>query len=536
MAVVLGTNSGFIALTAPTADPAGSSSLDWDGNLFAQRFTTGAFPIVVSQIGWYQDQATHGAAAWECAIYTNNATPAPDEPGTVVGSISTGWSIAADARGWQTATGLSISLAANTTYWIGIGIAGATGSISLDYNATGGDLSGYTVDAAGTLDSTWTGTFTNAGADRLWGVYALRGLVELVRYIDTDVVGGTGDGTSWANAFASMSAWEAAGDDAGNLVLDNTWMHVYARGNTKDTTVLGISGWTTSATNRILVEGSSDSTGKHAGEWDDGKYTLAGTNAASGILQANEDFVQIVGIQIEATESGLSTAYGLWVASISTAASDIRFKNIIVKGVCSGTGKAIGAYINDADADVIFENCLIYGFFASGDADFVGLRVNAGGDINVYSSLIAGCHTGVDRVAGTVSLYNTAVFNNTNDFNGTIACDYCASDDADATTYTNGVDFTGESADWENIWEDYTNDHRLKNYTGARCIIDEGTSKTYGDPDVAGVSRGATWDIGPFEWVMSGTLYQRAVAGAIDWGGGSAKRKCTAKRRELGAI
>lgn len=504
MAVALGTNSGFIARTAPTADPAGVSSLDWDGNLFAQRFTTGAFPVVVSEIGWYQDQATHGAAAWECAIYTDNTTPAPDEPGTVVGSISTGWSIAADARGWQTATGLSISLAANTTYWIAIGIAGATGSISLDYNATGGDLSGYTVDAAGTLDSTWTGTFTNAGTGRLWGVYALRGLVELVRYVDTDVVGGTGDGTSWANAFATLSAWEAAGDDAGDLVLNNTWMHAYYRGNTQDTTVLGISGWTTGVTNYIHVEASSDSTGKHSGVWDDGKITLIGTNEGSGILGISEDYVIIQGFQIQSTQTSLSTSYTLNIVSISAGGSNVRIKNMILKGVASGTGKHFGLYVNDADATVNVENCLIYGFYEASDVDFCAVRSNTCTALNIYSSAIFESGYGIDQVAGAISIYNSVIFNNANDFDGTIACDYCASDDADASTYTNGVNFTSEATDWAAIFTDYTYDLRLKDYTGARKIIDMGSSRSYGDPDVASTARGATWDIGPFEFVSLG--------------------------------
>lgn len=503
MAVVAGTNANLVCPTAPTADPAGLGSVDWDGKLFAQTFTTPAFPVVVSQIGWYQDNNSHGAFNWECAIYTNNATPTPDEPGTVVGSISTGWTCAENATGWQTATGLSISLAANTVYWIALGIPTTSGSVYIDYASTGG-VGGFTTDSAGTLDSTWTGTFTATTAGRLHGVYALRPIVELVRYVDTDVVGGAADGTSWANAFATLSAWEAAGDDAGDLVTNKTWMHAYYRGNTQDTTVFAITGWTTGVDNYIHVEASADSTGKHAGYWDDGKVTLAAENQASGMLGISEDYVILQGFQIQSTESSVNSAYTVNVTSITAAGSNIRLKNMILKGVASGTGKHFGLYVNDVDATVNVENCLIYGFYNASDVDFCAVRSNTCTALNIYSSAIFGSGFGIDFVIGAISVYNSVIFNNVDDFDGTIACDYCASDDADASTYTNGVNFTSEATDWAAIFTDYTYDLRLKDYTGARKIIDMGSSKTLGDPDVAGTARGATWDIGPFEFVSLG--------------------------------
>lgn len=127
-------------------------------------------------------------------------------------------------------------------------------------------------------------------------------MAELVRYVDTDVVGGTGDGSTWANAFATLTAWESAGDDAGNLVADGNWMHAYYRGNTVDTANFAISGWTTGITTYILIEGSGDSTGKHAGVWDDGKVTMAVSNTG-GIIIIQEDYVRLKGFQIKVRKS-----------------------------------------------------------------------------------------------------------------------------------------------------------------------------------------------------------------------------------------
>jgi hypothetical protein len=65
----------------------------------------------------------------------------------------------------------------------------------------------------------------------------------------------------------------------------------------------------------------------------------------------------------------------------------------------------MGVYLNDADAKVIMENCIINGFFASGDADFVAVRSNTCSTLDIYSSILCGNHTGIDVVAGTVNLY-----------------------------------------------------------------------------------------------------------------------------------
>jgi hypothetical protein len=322
----------------------------------------------------------------------------------------------------------------------------------------------------------------------------------LIRYIDTDVVGGAGDGSSWANAFATLTAWEAASSD---LVTDNTWMHTYYRGDTQDTTAFTITGWTTGASNYILVEASADSTGRHRGIWDDGKVTFAVTNATGITIQ--EDYVRLKGFQVKLTKNDTSLCWAITVSSVG--ASDIRLENLIIRGVISNnTGPNAGVFINADTATVNIINCIIYGFKYGTNTSSIGIYGWSTTIVNVYSTIVCGCYVGEYSYDATVRInnYNSVIFNNTDDFGinfGRIDSDYCASDDANSTTYTNGVDFTGEAADWGNIFTDYANfNFTLKNYTGARCIINKGTSKTYGNPDMIDIQRGAIWDIGPFEY------------------------------------
>lgn len=137
------------------------------------------------------------------------------------------------------------------------------------------------------------------------------------------------------------------------------------------------------------------------------------------------------------------------------------------------------------------------------------------GTTHVHNCVVNGKSTaiGIDRSGGTVSVKNTAVFNCTNDFNGTITADYCASDDGDGT---NAVDISPggtEATDWAAAFTDYTNhDYTLKD--DASVLFEAGTDLS-GDANYAvttdafGTARTAPFDIG---------IEERSVGGG---GGGS---------------
>ena len=58
-------------------------------------------------------------------------------------------------------------------------------------------------------------------------------MAEVIRYVDTDIVGGDADGTSWANAYSSLTIWEAA--EQTDLPTDGDWHHVFVRASSRST-------------------------------------------------------------------------------------------------------------------------------------------------------------------------------------------------------------------------------------------------------------------------------------------------------------
>ena len=111
-ALVEGTNCGFVTV-APTEDPQGSAG-QLDAYATASRFTSPAGAVVVTEIGWWCDNATE-AANWEAGIYTNSGTA----PATLLDGVSRTNAKGTDG-GWKRATGLSIIVSPNTVYWLAV--------------------------------------------------------------------------------------------------------------------------------------------------------------------------------------------------------------------------------------------------------------------------------------------------------------------------------------------------------------------------------------------------------------------------------
>ena len=78
---------------------------------------------------------------------------------------------------------------------------------------------------------------------------------QVIRYVDPDAAGAA-NGTSWADAYTSLSAWEAA--EQTDLVSAGNYHTVYCRssGGTDDTTPFAINSWTTGSSNYIVIIGS----------------------------------------------------------------------------------------------------------------------------------------------------------------------------------------------------------------------------------------------------------------------------------------
>jgi len=110
---------------------------------------------------------------------------------------------------------------------------------------------------------------------------------EVVSIIRED---GTGD-------YTSLSAWEAgeqrdlvALNEIATARIEGTWTN-------PDTTAVTIDGWTTGENNYIKIYTTPEA--RHGGVWDTSAYRLESTQGWVNILEINELYTQVVGLQIK---------------------------------------------------------------------------------------------------------------------------------------------------------------------------------------------------------------------------------------------
>ena len=316
-------------------------------------------------------------------------------------------------------------------------------------------------------------------------------MAQIIRYVDPDVVGGAGDGTTWANAYSSLNAWEAA--EQTDLDTANNYMTVYCRSSSggDDTTGFTIDGWTTSATDYIEIIGSDFPSD---GVLDTSKYILNITNDHTILI--NENYLRIHNLQVQSTVTGSTTALGLVVLTSLSGSSDIRIDSCIIHVISSSTNTVSGVYAgNSADITLKVYNTVIYDVVNGSQPEHHGI-IAFNGTIDVYNCTVYNCRKGMTKAAGTFNAKNCAVGNCNNDFVGAFATiDYCCSDDGD------GTNSQGPSGgNWANEFTTPGSDFSL--LVGGNCVengTDNPGSGLYSD-DIVALARTSTWDIGAFEY------------------------------------
>ncbi len=159
MALVLGTNSGFVTV-APTADPA-ETGATIDGNAVVTKHTSPANSVLITEIGWYRASGTN-TANWEIALYSDLA-------GVPTSRLAVDATNSTASNGWVT-TAVSWAITPSTPYWLALQMDAHSGSSSVDGAASGG--AGSDLFAASTLADPYAGGLV-ADADGMYAIYAL---------------------------------------------------------------------------------------------------------------------------------------------------------------------------------------------------------------------------------------------------------------------------------------------------------------------------------------------------------------------------
>lgn len=220
-------------------------------------------------------------------------------------------------------------------------------------------------------------------------------------YVDTDIAS-PGDGTSWAQAKASLASAIAA--LPADLRTDDSYT-IHCRGTAADTTAADIVGHETDATHTITV--TCDAGDRHSGVWNTSKYRLEGISIAdSGLLAINENNVTVDGLQVYlTTDRNADTAGGIGAyTGTAFANATITIKNNIVRAgprTYSNdwyVGISLG-YANWSGTNVIrCYNNVVYDF-AGANAEGIDFDSAAmgGGTIHayVYNNTVYNCNDGV---------------------------------------------------------------------------------------------------------------------------------------------
>jgi len=283
-----------------------------------------------------------------------------------------------------------------------------------------------------------------------------------------------------------------------NLVTADKYFDVEISGtwSSKDTTNLTIHNYTTDATRYINIYTIGDAI--HTGKPETG-YVQSGTGYGS--FSVGSQNVRITGVNIEGDSV-------IGVVFVSTGATALKAVNIIVK---NGGFKLSGTNSN------IFINCLSIDSPTVGFGDESGSSAIGWPYAKFYNCLsIRAGNRGFNSSSGTngyFDCYNCAAFDSvTEDFRLSggslyrISGDYNASSDSSADGFTH--DATGLDVDDEFI-DSSDDDFRLLSDSSLIAAGNDYSGDHSISTDIVGVSRGATWDIGVFEYVSAGTTYKR---------------------------
>ena len=326
------------------------------------------------------------------------------------------------------------------------------------------------------------------------------------RYVDADSTAG-GDGTTNAltganRAYVSLSAWEAA--------VQGTFTEIQeciCESNGGSHTADGacnIDGSTTTASYYHDIKTSA--AGRHAGVFDATKYRLQASYGPSGLLQTNDDYIRVTGLQVYNTFStagdnnpGIIESTGQYCAFDKLLA-----RNTIISGQSYTRGIRLGPYNT-------IRNSIVYDVWNATQSRGNGFdRQNAAVQVKVYNCTAHTCYRGFVTQDEGLSAADQMVVKN---------CLAAACGDGFLASWQWG---TGSNYNASTLASDApgANSRNSQTFTfvneaGDNFLLAAGDAgaKDYGvtDPgsglfsdDILGTTRSGSWDIGAHEYIAAG--------------------------------
>lgn len=335
----------------------------------------------------------------------------------------------------------------------------------------------------------------------------IKTLVFLTIILLTTCIASAGNSTICSSGcdYTSLSAWESAKD--GDLTGNGAEIAIIT-GEYEDTTPVTIDGWVTTAADYIMI--TSNGTARHNGTWNSSKFVSNTTNSGFGAIYIRENYVRVDGLQFNLTATS-TTSRGVGVYTTQSGGSDIRITDCIFRLTEPSTTCGIGVgTAASANNNITVQNSIFMDFNTTNARGVYGGHSST---FRIYNCVMSNNVRGIEQASGTMNVSNTASFDNTDDFLGTMNITHCASDDGDGTS-------AQTPSDWTNEFIDYTScDYRLKS---GSILKDNGITITSFSDDIIGTTRpqNAVWDIGVFEYGSAGTSYYMANTSCDDsWQG-----------------